>query len=252
MLVFEGLGLFYLGRETQPAAGGALLLYDSKDLLTHAVCVGMTGSGKTGLCIGLLEEAAIDAIPAIVIDPKGDLANLLLTFPELKPEDFLPWINEDDARKKGLSPAQYAEQQAILWRNGLAEWGQDGSRIRRLRDAAEFVIYTPGSNAGVPVSILRSFDAPARTILEDPEMLRERVGTTATSLLDLLGLDTDPLQSREHILLSSILEAAWQQGRGLDIAKLIQEVQTPLWAARLSGAPLSGAPRRQRAAQAGS
>ena len=214
--------------------------------MTHAVCVGMTGSGKTGLCIGLLEEAAIDAIPAIVIDPKGDLANLLLTFPELKPEDFLPWINEDDARKKGLSPAQYAEQQAILWRNGLAEWGQDGSRIRRLRDAAEFVIYTPGSNAGVPVSILRSFDAPARMILEDPDMLRERVGTTATSLLDLLGLDTDPLQSREHILLSSILEAAWQQGRGLDIAKLIQEVQTPSFV-RPEGRSGRRASRRKRA-----
>jgi hypothetical protein len=229
MQEFEGLGVFYLGRETGGAAGerGPLVLYDSKDLLTHAVCVGMTGSGKTGLCIGLLEEAALDSVPAIVIDPKGDLANLLLTFPDLKPEDFLPWINEDDARKKGLSPAEYAGEQASLWRSGLAEWGQDGERIRRLREAAEFVIYTPGSSAGVPVSILRSFDAPAGTILQDPDLLRERISTTVTSLLDLLGLDADPLQSREHILLSSILEAAWQQGRNLDIAQLIREVQTP-------------------------
>jgi hypothetical protein len=226
---FEGLGIFYLGRETGGAAGerAPLVLYDSKDLLTHAVCVGMTGSGKTGLCIGLLEEAALDAVPVIVIDPKGDLANLLLTFPDLKPEDFLPWINQDDARKKGLSPAEYAGEQAALWRNGLAEWGQDGERIRRLRETAEFAIYTPGSSAGIPVSILRSFDAPARTILEDPDLLRERISTTVTSLLDLLGLDTDPLQSREHILLSSILEAAWQQGRNLDIPQLIREVQTP-------------------------
>ncbi len=206
------------------------MLYDSKDLLTHAVCVGMTGSGKTGLCIALLEEAALDGIPAIVIDPKGDLTNLLLTFPELKPEDFLPWINEDDARKKSLTPAQYAGEQALLWRKGLAEWGQDGARIKRLRDAAEFVIYTPGSSAGLPVSILCSFDAPAKPILEDPDLFRERVGTTVTSLLDLLGLGTDPLQSREHILISSILETIWQQGRSLDIAQLIQAIQAPPFA----------------------
>ncbi|MBN2552977.1 MAG: hypothetical protein JXB06_09415 [Spirochaetales bacterium] len=229
MQKFEGLGVFYLGRETGGAEGEdrPLVLYDSKDLLTHAVCVGMTGSGKTGLCIGLLEEAALDAIPSIVIDPKGDLANLLLTFPDLEPEDFLPWINADDARKKELSPAQYADRQAALWRRGLAEWGQDGQRIRQLREAAEFVIYTPGNSAGVPVSILRSFDAPARAILEDPDLLRERISTTVTSLLDLLGLDTDPLQSREHILLSSILETAWQQGLNLDIPQLIREVQAP-------------------------
>jgi hypothetical protein len=226
---FEKLGVFYLGRqkESKSAKAGPLLLYDSKDLLTHAVCVGMTGSGKTGLCIGLLEEAALDGIPTVVIDPKGDLANLLLTFPELKAEDFLPWINEDDARKKSLTPAQYAGQQAELWRKGLADWGQDGERIRRLRESADFVIYTPGSSAGVPVSILRSFDAPGGTILEDPELLRERVITTVTSLLDLLGLDTDPLQSREHILLSTVLEETWRRGRSLDIAGLIQAVQSP-------------------------
>ena len=160
---FEKLGAFYLGRpydlkEKKPKDG--LLLYDSKDLVTHAVCVGMTGSGKTGLCIGLIEEAALDGIPSIIIDPKGDLANLLLTFPELRPEDFAPWINEEDAQKKGLSSSDYASQQAELWKNGLAQWGQDGFRIKRLRDSAEFRIYTPGSNAGIPVSILKSFAAP--------------------------------------------------------------------------------------------
>ena len=161
---FEKLGAFYLGRpydlkEKKPKAG--LLLYDSKDLVTHAVCVGMTGSGKTGMCIGLIEEAALDGIPSIIIDPKGDLPNLLLTFPELRPEDFAPWINEEDAQKKGLSTAEYAAKQAELWKNGLAQWGQDGARIKRLREAAEFRIYTPGSNAGIPVSILKSFAAPA-------------------------------------------------------------------------------------------
>ncbi len=226
---FEKLGVFYLGREAGEgeAKSRPLVLYDSKDLVTHAVCVGMTGSGKTGLCIGLLEEAAIDGIPALIIDPKGDLANLLLTFPDLKPEDFLPWINEDDARKKGLTPEQYAEAQAALWKKGLAEWGQDGARIKRLRDAADFVVYTPGSSAGIPVSIMRSFDAPSKAILDDPDLLRERITTTVTSLLDLLGIDADPISSREHILICSILEAMWQQGRTLDMADLIRAVMEP-------------------------
>src|SRR5690242_19533123 len=138
---FEKLGQFYLGREydlSQRKPVDNLILYDSSDLVTHAVCVGMTGSGKTGLCIGLLEEAAIDGIPAIVIDPKGDLANLALTFPELRAEDFRPWINEDEARAKGLDADEFAKQQAELWKNGLAASGQDGARIQKLRDAVDF------------------------------------------------------------------------------------------------------------------
>src|SRR5512137_194434 len=157
---FEKLGLFYLGRAIDPQSAtlsSDYFLYDARDLVTHAVCVGMTGSGKTGLCITLLEEAAIDGVPALIIDPKGDLGNLLLTFPELRGADFLPWINEEDARRKGVPPAEYAEAQAALWKKGLAEWGQAGERIRRLRDAAEFAIYTPGSTAGIPLSILKSF-----------------------------------------------------------------------------------------------
>ena len=164
---FEKLGVFYLGRPWDLATRTpkpGLVLYDSKDLVTHAVCVGMTGSGKTGLCLALLEEAAIDGIPALVIDPKGDLADLMLTFPELRPEDFLPWINEDDARKKGLEPADYARQQAELWRKGLAEWGQDGARIAKLRETVDFAVYTPGSRAGIPVSILKSFAASNKPI----------------------------------------------------------------------------------------
>ncbi len=131
--------------------------------MTHAVCVGMTGSGKTGCASSLIEEAAIDGVPAILIDPKGDLCNLLLTFPDLAPADFRPWINEDDAARKGLSPDDFAKQQAELWKKGLAEWGEDGARIRRLREAAEFAIYTPGSTAGLPVSILKSFARAARS-----------------------------------------------------------------------------------------
>ncbi|MBS1213259.1 MAG: hypothetical protein H6R26_1876, partial [Proteobacteria bacterium] len=227
---YEKLGAFYLGRPYDPVNGKAedgLILYDSKDLVTHAVCFGMTGSGKTGLCLALLEEAAIDGVPALVIDPKGDISNLLLTFPELRPEDFRPWINEDDARTKGISPEEYARQQAELWKNGLAAWGQDASRIRRLRDAADFAVYTPGSTAGLPVSILKSFAAPGAAIVEDPELLRERVNATATALLGLLGIEADPVQSREHILLATVLSHAWKQGKDLDLGALIQAVQSP-------------------------
>src|SRR5437870_4713056 len=149
---YEKLGVFYLGRrhdlgsrQSQPE----LLLYESRHLLTHGLVVGMTGSGKTGLCFDILEEAAIDGIPAIVIDPKGDLGNLLLTFPKLRPEDFAPWINPDDAEKQNLSLAEAAAKQAQSWRNGLAAWSQSPDRIGRLRDSAEFAIYTPGSSAGL-------------------------------------------------------------------------------------------------------
>ena len=227
---FEKLGVFYMGRPYDLATKQAKpgwLLYDSKDLVTHAVCVGMTGSGKTGLCLALLEEAAIDGIPAIIIDPKGDLGNLMLTFPSLKGEDFQPWINEDDARKKGLAPADYAQVQAELWAKGLASWQQDGARIQRLRDAADVVMYTPGSNAGLPVSILKSFSAPSADVLDDAELLRERISTTVTSLLGLLGIEADPIQSREHILLSTILDQTWRKGQDLDLAALIQSIQAP-------------------------
>ena len=227
---FEKLGVFYLGRPYDMATKQSKpgwLLYDSKDLVTHAVCVGMTGSGKTGLCIGLLEEAAIDGIPALIIDPKGDLANLMLNFPQLRGEDFAPWVNEDDARKKGLSPTDYAAQQAEMWKKGLGDWGQNGERIQKLRDAADVVVYTPGSNAGIPVSILKSFAAPSQETLDDPEMLRERISTTVTSLLGLVGVDADPIKSREHILLSTILDHTWKAGQDLDLATLIQQIQTP-------------------------
>ncbi|UCD35415.1 MAG: ATP-binding protein [Nitrospiraceae bacterium] len=227
---FERLGVFYLGREYDLEGKGlkdSLLLYDSRDLVTHAVCVGMTGSGKTGLCIGLLEEAAIDGIPAIVVDPKGDLANLLLTFPDLKPDDFLPWVNAEDAARKNLTPGEYAGKQADLWKKGLSEWGQDSSRIRRLRDSADFVIYTPGSSAGIPVSILKSFETPEQAVLQDTDLLNERINTTVTGLLNLMGIEADPIQSREHILLSTILDVSWKQGLDMDLQRFIQTINTP-------------------------
>src|ERR1043165_4390413 len=145
---YEKLGAFYLGREYDPASSALkddLVLYDSKDLTTHAVCVGMTGSGKTGLCLSLLEEAAIDGVPAICIDPKGDLGNLMLTFPELAAKDFEPWVDAGEAARKGLDVPSFAAGAAESWKKGLAEWGQAPDRIARLRNAAEVSIYTPGA-----------------------------------------------------------------------------------------------------------
>jgi len=226
---FEKLGLFYLGREYDLSADRALeapILYDSRDLVTHAVCLGMTGSGKTGLCLSLIEEAAIDGVPVIAIDPKGDLGNLLLTFPGLGADDFRPWVDEDEARRAGVSVEAFAAQQAATWKKGLADWGQDGARIERLRAAADFAIYTPGSRAGLPVSVLSSFAAPPASVRDDAELLGERAGSTATSLLALAGADAPP-RSREHTLVTTLLTEAWRAGTDLDLPTLIQGVQSP-------------------------
>jgi hypothetical protein len=230
---YEKLGVFYLGKAYDVASRKRLddlLLYDSKDLTTHGVIIGMTGSGKTGLGIALLEEALIDNIPIIAIDPKGDLTNLMLAFPQLRSQDLRPWINEQDALGEGLTPDQFAAKQADLWRKGLGGWGQDPERIARLQAAAEFAVYTPGSSAGLPVSVLRSFAPPSVQIGQDMDLLRERIQTTATSLLALLGMEADPITSREHILVSNVLETTWAAGSSLDLAGLIRAIQTPPFA----------------------
>ena len=230
MTDFEKLGVFYLGKTYDMATRERqddLLLYDSKDLTTHAVCVGMTGSGKTGLCLSLIEEAAIDNIPAILIDPKGDLANLLLTFPQLRPADFLPWVEPEEAARKNISVEQLAAAEAEKWTKGLADWGEDGARIQRLRDAVDMRIYTPGSNAGIPVSVLKSFAAPEPAVMNDSELFTEHINTTVASLLGLVGIEADPIQSREFIFLATILNHAWHNGSNLDLAALIHLVQNP-------------------------
>lgn len=226
---FEKLGLFYLGRRVDAETGQTLpepVLYDSRDLVTHGVCVGMTGSGKTGLCLDVIEEAAIDGVPVIAIDPKGDLGNLLLTFPDLRPADFQPWVDPDDARRAGLEVAAHAADEARRWREGLAEWGQTGARIKKLRESAEFAVYTPGSRAGLPISILSSFTAPPVAARADGELMAERAAGTATSVLALAGADA-PLRSREHTLLAMLLAAAWREGHDLDLSRLVQQVQSP-------------------------
>lgn len=227
---FEKLGAFYLGRMydmKKQKVEDDILLYDAKDLTTHAVCVGMTGSGKTGLCLALLEEAAIDGIPALVIDPKGDISNLLLTFPDLKPEDFQPWIDPAEATRKGVTPEELAKSTAETWKKGLGDWGQEPERIKKFRDSVDISVYTPGSTAGLPVSILRSFSAPQPEMRSDAEAFQGKISAAVSGLLALLQIDADPLQSREHILLSNILDHAWREGRSPDLPTLIREIQSP-------------------------
>jgi hypothetical protein len=230
MIASNPLGSFYLGRRHDLATGETStsnVLYDSKDLTTHAVCVGMTGSGKTGLCLSLLEEAGLDGIPAIAIDPKGDLGNLLLTFPQLRGSDFRPWIDESVAAQKGLSPDEFADQTAEMWKSGLQKWGQDGNRIAQYNQRVDKVIYTPGSNAGVPLTVLKSFTAPSRAVLDDGDAFSERVQSAASGVLALLGENADPVTSPEHILLANVLTHAWREGRDLSLEGLIHEIQTP-------------------------
>jgi hypothetical protein len=226
-LPYEKLGLFYLGRRYDLPRDRLLaepLLYDSRDLVTHAVCVGMTGSGKTGLGIVMIEEAAIDGIPVLAIDPKGDLANLLLTFPRLSVDDFRPWVNAADAEARGITTEALAANEAAAWRAGLAEWDQDVSRIERLRAAADIRVLTPGSRAATPLAMLKTLTPGDE---RDPEEATARLGTTAASVLSLAGVaDVSPV-GREHVLIAALLDHAWRAGRTVDLPWLIQHVQRP-------------------------
>ncbi len=223
-------GSFYLGRPhdiSKKKSGSKPLLYDSKDLTTHAVCVGMTGSGKTGLCLALLEEAALNGIPAIAIDPKGDLGNLLLAFPKLEPGDFRSWIDESEAARKQMSPDEYAASQAELWRKGLASWDEGPERIQRFCDTADRVIYTPGSSAGIPITVLKSFSAPPAELIADADAFSQRVSSATSGLLALMGVDSDPVRGREHIFVSTLLSTAWRAGKNIDLRQLIQDINRP-------------------------
>jgi hypothetical protein len=222
---------FYLGRLVDAKTAKPTtnpVLYDPADLTTHAVVTGMTGSGKTGLCVALLEEAALQNVPAIIIDPKGDLTNLLLHFPNLLPQDFQPWIDPEMERRTGKSMDEIANEAASSWRNGLQEWGIGQDRLLALQNAAKFAIYTPGSDSGIPVSVLSSLVAPNLDWDSNREVLRERISSTVTALLGLVGMnDLDPIRSREHILLANIFEFHWSAGNDLDLTELILQTQTP-------------------------
>lgn len=231
MSELDQLGSFYLGREHDLKSGetdaAKPLLYDSKHLTTHAVCVGMTGSGKTGLCLSLLEEASLDGIPAIAIDPKGDLGNLLLAFPKLEASDFRPWIETNEAARQQMTPDEFAASQAELWRKGLAKWDEGPERIEKFVNSVERVIYTPGSSAGIPITVLKSFHAPPPELVADGDAFREQISSATSGLLALLGIDADPVRSREHIFLSNVIERSWRDGRDLDLSQLIQQIQRP-------------------------
>src|SRR5687767_12033714 len=206
--------------------GGDLVL-DPDDLTTHAVIVGMTGSGKTGLGIVLLEEILSRGTPALILDPKGDMGNLALTFPDLSPQSFRPWVDEGAAREAGQTADDYAAATAERWRAGLAEHGIDATRIQALRDAADVTVYTPGSDAGVPLNVIGSLQAPALSWETDEETIRDEIESTVSSLLGLVGIDADPLGSREHVLLSNLLEHNWRAGTDLDLGTLIGQIQKP-------------------------
>ncbi len=222
---------FFLGKKVDLATGKAteeIVTYDPADMTTHGVVTGMTGSGKTGLCIGLLEEAALKNIPAIIVDPKGDLTNLLLHFPDLRPTDFEPWMDADAARKSGKSVTEMAAETAASWKKGLDSWGITRERIAALDEKVKFTIYTPGSDSGVPVSIIASLKAPDISWDGNREVIMERISSTVSALLGLIGLtDLDPIRSREHILLSNIFQNAWSQGHDLDLSELILQTQSP-------------------------
>ncbi len=228
--MYEKLGLFYLGKIVDQKTSEItenLFLYKSKDLTTHAAIIGMTGSGKTGLGISIIEEAAIDKIPSIIIDPKGDMGNLLLAFPELKPEDFAGWIDPSEASNKGVDTAVYARQTAENWEKGIRSFYQDKDRISLYRDSVDLSIYTPGSSAGMPLSVLSSFDVPSPEIMNDPDTFSSIINSTAMGILSLVGIKADALTSREYILLAAIFSYCWKKGRDLSLEELIGYITHP-------------------------
>ena len=220
-------GTFYIGALAADEGRGDPLFYESDELVTHGVIVGMTGSVKTGLGMVLLEEALASGIPCLVIDPKGDMGNLELVFPDFAPSDFVPWIDPAEAERAGVSIDEMAQQTAETWKQGLADWGVDSERMRQVSDAANVRIYTPGSTAGTPINVLGSLDAPPLSWDENAETLRDEIEGFVSSLLVLVGVEADPVSSPEHILLANLIENEWRAGRHLDLATLVGMVPDP-------------------------
>ncbi|HSJ71633.1 MAG TPA: DUF87 domain-containing protein [Acidimicrobiia bacterium] len=221
---------FYLGGPIAPDGSridGELTEYDPSDLTTHGVIIGMTGSGKTGLGIVFLEEALRSGVPALIIDPKGDMTNLLLTFPSLTPEDFRPWIDEGAAAREGRSPDDEAAAEAEKWTSGLASWNLSGADIGDLRERVDMTIYTPGSNAGVALNVVGDLSVPTLSWDSDAETLRDGIGGYVSGLLGLIGVDADPMSSREHILLANLIEHSWRSNVDLTLESLIGQIITP-------------------------
>jgi len=226
--IFEKAGLFYLGKDVDKnsfEATDILTLLKNKNFTTHAAIIGMTGSGKTGLGIDILEEAAIDNIPSIVIDPKGDMGNMLLTDATFNPKNFEPWV-ADDAKAKGEEPLEYAKKVASMWEEGIKSWGQDSDRVERFA-SVEKIIYTPGSSAGVGINILSSLDKPGSEIIDDADNFSSYLSSTVSSLLALIGIEANPLESKEFILLSQIIAKAWQNNQSLRLDTLVGSIIEP-------------------------
>jgi hypothetical protein len=241
---------FFVGNELDPSTRkprGPLEL-DPKDLLTHGLIVGMTGSGKTGLAVVLIEEALRQDIPVLAIDPKGDLANLLLLFDRLEPDQFAAWVDPEAARRQGQTREQAGAEAAGQWTKGLASWGLTAADVADLRRRHEAVVYTPGSRAGVPLGMLQSLDAPAGSFDAQEEDLRDEITGIVAGLLGLVGIEADPLRSREAILLGTLIETAWRQGQGLSLEALIPAVADPPFE-KLGALPVETVyPRRDREA----
>ena len=228
--LYEKLGLFYLGKEVDPQTQEAteeLLLVKNKDFTTHAAIIGMTGSGKTGLGIGIIEEATLDRIPSLIIDPKGDMGNLLLAFDDFDPAKFAPWVDKAEAERKGMDIPTYAQKVAETWEKGIESFGQTRERVKRFKESADFTIYTPGSSAGIPLSVLASFDAPPKEIRDDPDTFSYLLGSTVSSVLALVGIKADPLKSREYMLLTRIFNYFWKKDESLSLESLIGYVTNP-------------------------
>ncbi len=226
--IYEKLDLFYLGKDldrTTMKPTDVLTLIKNKAFTTHAAIIGMTGSGKTGLGVGLIEEASLDNIPSIIIDPKGDMGNLCLIDSEFDPASFVPWVT-DEAMSKERDPLDYAKEIATSWKEGIESFGQDKDRAARFQSVAK-TIYTPGSSAGVSVNVMSSLDVPPAEIIKDSDLYSMYLKTTVFSLLALLGIEADPVNSKEYILLSQIISDSWMNGLNITIETLINSIINP-------------------------
>ena len=225
---YEKLGLFYLGKDVDKStmeATEALTLLKNKNFTTHATIIGMTGSGKTGLGVGIIEEAAIDNIPSIIIDPKGDMGNLCLVDATFSAKNFEPWV-QDEAKAKDIDPLDYAEKTSTIWKEGIHSWGQDSQRVAKLQAVAK-TIYTPGSSAGVAINIMSSLETPPAEVMQDSDTFASYLKSTTTSLLSLIGINADPLDSKEYILLAQVITKSWLASEDLSIEMLIGKIIKP-------------------------
>ena len=209
----------YLGATCALDGTGAVskLLLPAHHLVTHGVVLGMTGSGKTGATTVVIEEALRAGVPALVIDVKGDLPNLLLAFPDFDPRRFLPWAEGSAAPNDSRSPEEVARTLSEQRKAGLGAWGIGESDLLAYASGAEVRVITPGSSAGESLHLLSSLERRSARWDLDPEAGRAALSAAISLVLRLLGRDPDPAKSREHVLLSLLAERHFRQGEGADL-----------------------------------